>query len=166
MVGWHTGLRVSDACNLKWGENVNLQTEEITVVAKKTRRYNKKLIIPIEPELLEMFKQLRASPDFQPKDPYCVPSMAWRPMFDRRSADIHFRKVLNRAGIPKEYSFHSYRHSFVTRMVCSGVNPMIIASLTGQSLAVIQTYSKVSSEAKKNALSQSRAAMKPQLQTI
>ena len=157
MVGWHTGLRVSDVFNLKW-ECIDLEGEIITIIAKKTRRFNQVLIIPIEPELLEMFKRLRQSPPeaWQLNDPHCFPHMA-DGVYPSGSRTYYFNRIMAGAGIPEGYSFHSFRHSFDSRLLNTGSNPLVISALTGQSLQTIQNYAHISMHAKKSALQAARS---------
>lgn len=153
IVGWHTGLRISDICNLKWSE-VDLQEKIITVVARKTRRFNKVLIIPMSDELYEMLKYQRENPKYPAllKNPFVFPDMCWQGVFSKRVADYHFKMILKAAGVPRDYSFHGFRHSFCSRLINAGVNILVVQSFTGQTLKVLQGYVRVSLDAKKEAL--------------
>jgi integrase len=164
VIGWNTGLRIQDVSNLKW-EQVDLANDVITITPQKTRRFNKSLTIPIEPELRGVLAGMNRVNQF------VLPTLAYHGMFYKGSAAYsasryHLAKIFNDAKMPPGYSFHSLRHGIVTRMINNGVDAIIISSITGQTLEVIQGYAHVSIEAKKNALERARPIPQTQPQTI
>lgn len=149
ILGWHTGLRISDACNLRW-EQVDLDNRILTVTPKKTRKYGKVLVIPMTDELYGMLRDQRDHPKYPAlaKNPYVFPDMCWEGLFSKRVAIWHFNDILRRAAIPHGFTFHSFRHAFCTRLINSGSNVLVIQSMTGQTLEVLQGYVMISNATK------------------
>ena len=151
-VGWHTGLRYSDVAGLRW-DQIDWESRVITTLPRKIRRFNKTLTIPMADELVAVLRERKEHPRY-PALAMCevvFPELniaSW----DRVYAYTEIQKVFRRAGLPKGYSFHSFRHAFCTRLSNDGVSPLTISAMTGQSLRVLQTYVKVSVEAKRAAL--------------
>lgn len=156
IIGWDTGFRCSDVALLEWRQ-VDLEKECIRRVLRKTRRMNKEIIIPIEPETYEVLLRIKETNEF-PGNPFVLPLMAGYYKRYRALIVSQFRKICDWAGLPN-HSFHSFRHSFVTRLLNAGVDPVTICSLTGHGLKQLNTYEHLSLEAKANALSHCREAM-------
>lgn len=162
-LGYYTGLRVGDCASLRWefdqdgrGSRVNFDDEIIIVYPQKRDSVRQRLEIPMERELYERLLRWRNQKAGLTASPYVMP------MFHgHRLAEVHsgyFRSMADEAGLP-EHSFHSFRHGFVTRLINAGVDPVIIASMTGQSMEMIQRYAHVSPEAQRAALDQAREAL-------
>lgn len=153
VLGWNTGLRLGDCCNLLW-KQVDFENRMIRVIPQKTRRFNKQLDIPMTEELFDVLKRLKDSPKYPSlgKGPHVFPDMAWTLPSAKGNATYHFNQILKKCGIPKGYSFHSFRHSFCSRLINSGVSILVVQSMTGQTLEVLQGYVTVSPEAKRAAL--------------
>lgn len=151
-IAYHTGLRISDVALLRW-DAVDFGQGVIRVVAKKTRRFNNTLIIPMDAELVELLEDWRVS-GLTYASEYVVPDM--RGYYEANDLKTQFRVILDLAKISGDYSFHSYRHGFVTRLVNAGVNILTICAMTGQCPAQVQEYAHVSDEAKRAALDQAK----------
>lgn len=160
MIGWATGLRCCDAATIKWDYSeessyVDLANEIIIARPSKKRRSKERLEIPITAELLEALRGMYA----ERESDFVTPSLAYyfRPNTSSGPFRVKFKAICQACDLP-EVSYHCFRHSFVTRLLRAGVNPVVIASLTGQSLAMIQRYSRVSREDKVQALDAIRNA--------
>lgn len=151
IVAWHTGLRLSDVAHLTWAQ-IDWTEETIAVTPIKTQRIGKTVTIPMEPELVEHLLALRAEPYYDSPD---VLSDMKAYYGVKCALEDQFRSLLKRAGIVG-VSFHSYRHAFVSRLANSGINPKIIATMTGQTVEQIMSYTHVTVEAKRAALEQAR----------
>ena len=57
-VGIYTGMRLGDACKLKW-ENIDFKHKLIEFIPSKTKRRNKKLRLPIHPVLEELLWEFK-----------------------------------------------------------------------------------------------------------
>lgn len=129
---WHTacvvsrwtGLRLKDVCHLKWTD-VDLAKGVIAVVPKKTSRHGISVTIPLSHALLEELASVERGRE------YVMPEL--------RAAYGHFHfarvgpfsAVLSRAGIGAGFTFHSWRHTFASRLADAGVSTEIIKKLGG-----------------------------------
>jgi integrase len=155
LIAWHTGLRISDIATLKW-EQIDWEEELLSAVPIKTRRLGKSVTIPMDEELVEHLSNLRREPYYP--SPFVIPDMAGYYTLPGDLLGKQFKYLCLTAGHPKLH-IHGYRHAFVSRMINAGVDPIIISSMTAQSLQQIASYAHVSDEAKRDALAKARAAM-------
>lgn len=120
-IALYTGLRLGDITRLKW-HSFDLTTGTLTITPNKTARHDVTLIIPIATPLLEALKNTKQKetlifPEFKPH-PAPLP--------------IPFRNILTAAGLdPAHYTFHSWRHTFRTRLAEAGVSDDIAKRLGG-----------------------------------
>lgn len=109
---WHTALRMSDVCLMKW-EYIHWDPPHISLVPKKTKRTGKIAEIPIHPELLELLK-MRSSIRL-PDEQYVSEELAILYQRDRSATlATQFSKLLLKAGISGR-TFHSLRHTALER---------------------------------------------------
>ena len=153
VLAWHLGLRLGDICVLPWSA-LNPADKTLTVYPQKRRAAKQRLIIPMTNEVIDVLIRRKADLD-------CDPESVFRRMcLDYRTAPKNishqFCNAIKDLGFGQGYCFHSYRHSFVTRLLNAGVDHIIIGSLTGQSPGVIASYSHPSLEAKAAALEAAR----------
>ena len=147
VISWHTGLRLSDACLLRW-QSVHFDDRKLVVHPKKRRARNQRLEIPMSAELYEHLLTIRNTGGIED---FVLPEAERLYMRGVSGLGRTFRRICDCAGLP-DHSFHSWRHGFVTRLINAGVDSLVIASMTGQTLEVIQGYAHVSMQAKRNAL--------------
>ena len=147
VIGWHTGLRLSDVCLLR-RENINLDDGIIRVVPEKKKRFEQFIEIPVAPELREHLLQIWNT---HPLTDYACLELAGYYKHHRTTLQNQLRTLFDDAGLTAQ-SFHRLRHGFVTRLLNSGVDPITIGSITQQSLKVIQGYAHVSNDAKRRAM--------------
>lgn len=126
LVGFHTALRLGDACLLEWAE-VNFANGRITRIPLKTARRNPKpVIIPMQEELLSHLKSIAG----KQKGKYVCPEMAAAYKRDPATVTDRFQEFLKACGIKTqlegtgkgtgkravvEVGFHSFRHTWVSK---------------------------------------------------
>lgn len=126
-----TGLRFSDICALKWNQLITEKGEhKISYRQKKTKKLeiltlNKKALFYLgkrgNPEEL-IFKGLRQD--------YMVNS--------------NILRWITKAGINKEITFHSSRHTFATLLLSNGVDIYTVSKLLGhRNIKTTQVYAKI-----------------------
>ena len=145
LLGAHAGLRIGDAAHLKWTA-IDLAASTLTFTAQKTARrtHGKPQRIAMHSELHSYFASLPA------------PNSAGKPIFPslhNRIAGGHqglsnaFAILMNRAGIaytvsdkPKgkgrgfsAFSFHSLRHTFISRLANAGITADVRKEIAGHS---------------------------------
>jgi len=124
MVARHTGLRYSDIARMK-AEQVNLEKNEIRMRPNKTKRFAIDLKCPINTALKPVMERLvkRGGEFLFPEH------AAAYPYFAKISA---FRDVLAKAKVTGEgHTFHSWRHTFRTRLSEAGVSDDLAKRLGG-----------------------------------
>lgn len=149
LLGLYLGARLTDCAKLTW-RSVNLETETISFVAKKT---GGRLAIPMAKPLVDFFTTLSAADS---------PDAPIFPKLSKKSASKlseGFRSVLADAGLAEPYSkrstgkgrnsarelsalsFHSLRHSFVSILKATGANEAVAMALAGhETKAISQQY--------------------------
>jgi len=122
-VALYTGLRFGDVATLEW-DDIDLANAVIRVNPKKTARHGVEVIMPIAETLLA---SLQAQPV---KEGLLLPEIGLR--YPRQLKLWPFRKVLEKAELDTEvYTFHSWRHTFRTRLGEAGVSGEIAKKLGG-----------------------------------
>lgn len=167
LIGYHTGLRISDISDLCWMDNaehtcsfVDFNIEAISACPRKRSRDRQRVLIPMESELVEHLKELWASVERQDQVvPWVVPGLHFDFATDSRWYTGQFARIRKACGFGPEISFHSFRHGFVSRLLNADIHPITIASMTGQSEQMIRRYAHVSHSAKVSALAASRRAL-------
>lgn len=152
-IAWHTGLRMSDVANMK-RSLVDLKTCVIHSKTMKKSAEREMLEIPMEPDLQPVIHRLMNTPSAYETD-MLIPRLSFVYLNERPTIIAQFRAACDAVGLPK-HSFHSFRHSFVTRLLNAGIDSLIISSITGQSIEQIQEYAHVSIAAKMAAMARSR----------
>lgn len=147
-IGLFTGLRLGDACHLRWSAFSSDGTVKV-----KTSKTGALVAIPAHPRLLEILGPRGSADD------YVVPKAADAYSRAAPMASVWIRRAFERAGIVASErrdgwarkrptaSFHSLRHTFVSRAVEAGVAPAIVQALVGHSSAAMtEHYTHVSPE--------------------
>jgi len=150
LLGFYTGARIRDCANLRWA-NVNFETGVIDYLPQKTRRKNKRVVVPIHPQLMAQLQTL--APD-DTSDGFLCPSLAGRLTSGKGGLSALFMRLMAAAGIVPEkiagvgvrqfsrLSFHSLRHSFNSALANAGVDQETRMRLSGHnSIAVNGDYS-------------------------
>ena len=129
---WHTacvvsrwtGLRLKDVCRLKWSE-VDMTERVIRLVPAKTSSHNISVAIPMS----EALAQTLAA--FHTTEEYVMPTLA-RGYPNLHSSKVGpFSQVLEKANIGEGYTFHSWRHTFASRLADAGVSTELIKKMGG-----------------------------------
>ena len=116
----HTGLRKGDVIALT-DENINTDTRSIVIMPNKTKKHKIKVVIPLPEKVWDELEPilLRSGQLFSDHNP--LP----------HDKSIQFAKVLEVAGVEGNYTFHSWRHTFRTRLSEAGVPDEIAMRLGG-----------------------------------
>lgn len=156
-IAWHTGLRMVDIANLKW-TSVLWEQEYLNIEPQKLHAYRQRIEIPIEPELMQLFRQLKA----QQAETFESEWVLWkmRDLYHMgRTVVAMFSRIRDRCPGMERISFHSFRHAFVTRLLNAGCAPIVVGSMTGQSLQQLEEYAHISLDAKAQAFETARKHM-------
>ena len=117
-----TGMRVGEILSLKW-ENVNLEKRQILIKAEYSKS-GKGRILPINSTLFSELRRLEGHPHGGDQFVFLYKS---RPV---KSVKIAFTNARLRAGI-KDLTFHDLRHTFASRLVSKGANPVSVKNILG-----------------------------------
>jgi integrase len=145
LLGAHAGWRIGDAATLLW-HSVDIAAATLTFTAQKTARRNhgKPQTIAMHPELLRYFEELSASDD--PNAPV-FPSLASRSAGGNQGLSNRFTALMEKAKIHtlstqkgagkgrsfSSLSFHSLRHTFISRLANADVNADVRKEIAGHS---------------------------------
>ena len=128
------GLRVSEACHLKWTD-VHLTQKTIAVMGKG----NKQRLIAAPRVVFDLLKKTPSSR----RGPYLFGEA---PM-DRRRAYELIRQAGGQAGLLKPLHPHALRHSYATHLLTSGADLRILQELLGHaSMSATEKYTHLSTD--------------------
>ena len=155
LIARHTGLRYGDVATLQWGnfeEAINAEKLEngivdilrnlIVVDPSKTARHGIRVVLPIERrDLAPALVQARKSAPCKAVDIFPRHAKSYRSI-GQAPKDSRFGEILTRAGTdPSDgYSFHSWRHTFRTRLAEAGVSTETAMRLCGHTTAAMSTH--------------------------
>jgi integrase len=126
-----TGMRRGELERLLW-EDVNLETRELRVAKTKNKEFR---VIPFTARLRAMLASMRTEVTPHPKAPVFASGV------DVRGS---LTSALERAGIGKRVTLHSFRHQFATRALEAGVSSFHLQAIGGwKSAVMLQRYGKV-----------------------
>ena len=135
-VGLYTGLRLSDAISLTWGDIKG------DVVYVKTMKTGSKVAIPVHPRLRKALGARGRAEDLVCPGLYEVYRRQGRSSISKK-----YRRLFTRCGIDTSLKvspdgmarplcgFHSLRHTFVSMCTAAGVDRTIVQALVGHSSA-------------------------------
>ena len=137
----HTGLRVGEACALKW-QDFSASFEKISVSRsmRRIKNYNgdcKTKIIIDTPKSRASIRQIPIPKFLAPMlsvfngkaDEYFI-STPDAPLTEPRKMQYHFKRVIDVAKIAHT-NFHSLRHTFSTRCIEAGVDIKSLSEILG-----------------------------------
>jgi len=140
LVGYFTGARLQDVCNLRW-DSIDLVKKTVSFRSAKT---DQAITIAIHPELEEHLITLADSDESRG---FVLPTLADKPS---PALSIAFKQIMEKAGIEagiareklgasgrtiSSRSWHSLRHSFNSALANQGVSQELRQKLTGHSSA-------------------------------
>jgi integrase len=147
LLGYYTGARLSDCANMRW-ENVDLLSVVFDFVPQKTQRKNKRVVVPIHPNLLTHLEKCAAT---DRPEIYLCPALTNKPTCGKNGLSTQFSRIMAKTGIDPQtgpgfgvrrfsrLSFHSLRHSFNSGLANAGVSQEIRRKLTGHSSDAVNT---------------------------
>ena len=145
-LGMYTGLRLGDCCTLKW------ESFKDGFIDTITQKKKKRVVIPI---LEPLIKEL-GTPK---KSGYVIPFYAAKYLHESTSVSYDMSRQFKACGINTsvevkgkrnrpDCTFHSLRHTFVSKCVEAGVPPHIVQEIVGHgSPAMTQHYTHLSDRA-------------------
>jgi len=142
-LAYGSGLRVSEVVALKVQD---LDFEELTVLLKQAK--GQKDRISVMPQgLINDLKNLVAGKE---KGDFVFASERGGKLTTRTAQKV-FGNALRKAGIKKDATFHSLRHSFATHLLENGVDVRYVQELLGhQNIRTTQIYTQVTNPKLKN----------------
>lgn len=163
----NTGLRIGEAAGLKW-DSLELKTGQVTVCGqmvydKLKRQYVETLTktgdirtVPLTPEVTAMMQAHRDKHRFTQeyvfvsKSGKCICSSA---------VSRNFKSIAEQAGI-EPFTPHVLRHTYITRMIQSGLSPSVVQRLAGhKSISItLSVYTHISCEDAVRAVREMQAA--------
>lgn len=160
LLGISTGLRMGDILNLTWGQ-IDLKQRLLTI--HRTRKTGAPICLPLVPDL---YKALAAQPRSKSVK-WVLPEQHAR--VDRAGGNPAavcqtIQWLFKRCGIETQQkaasgrqaplaTFHSLRHTFVTRLITRGINPAIVREAVGHStMLMTEHYTHIDAETLQQAL--------------
>ncbi len=127
MIARWTGLRYGDVAQLEWG-SIDWKERVIRVVPSKTRKHGVAVCIPISPVLEAALEEEREARGGDVEG-FILPEHG---VDYPRKVRVRFSCVLAAAGMDVAvYTFHSWRHTFRTRLAEAGVSGDVAKRLGG-----------------------------------
>jgi integrase/recombinase XerD len=145
----YTGMRVSEALNIKLSD---VRVDHLVIRDSKTgpgKVYMRSRLVPILDKYLDSIKTKRSRNDF-------VFQSNQKHRLTERMVQLLLKKYMRMAGIQKDLSPHSLRHTFAARLRQSGSDINIIQrSLRHKHIQSTVRYSHISDDELKNAVEKS-----------
>ncbi len=142
-LAYGAGMRVSEIINLKIKD---INPDELTIHIKSAKG-NKDRISVFSKKLLSQIKEIIT---LKSMNNYVFESNRGGKL-DERGMQKVFAQALKKAGIKKDATFHSLRHSFATHLLENGVDVRYVQELLGHAnIRTTQVYTKVTNPMLKN----------------
>lgn len=136
LLGCYTGLRFSDIEALQWS---NIKDNQIQLTQTKTKGA---VYIPLNSNA-EHILSLQSN----------TTANIFKLSRHNSSVNRTLKKLIEKASINKEVTFHTSRHTFATILISSGVNVFTVSKLLGhKDIESTLVYAKVISEEKEKAV--------------
>ena len=123
---YSAGMRVSEVVNL---ELKHIDSDRMQILIKCAKG-KKDRYVALSPLLLDVLRNYIRSSIAKPKK-YVFESLEPAVPYSTRSAQVIFHNAKEKAGIKKDVSFHSLRHSFATHLLEKGTSVIYIKNLLG-----------------------------------
>lgn len=139
---YSAGLRVSEVINLQW-KHLDRKRGQILIEQAKGKKDRYVTLSPVLEDILtSYYKKCKMKPV-----KYVFESTVPGEPYSARSAQIIFKQAKQKAGIKKDVSFHSLRHSFATHLLEKGTDVRFIQELLGHfSIKTTTRYLHVAKE--------------------
>ena len=139
------GLRVSELCSLRMSD-LYLKEQFIRVTGKG----GKQRLVPISPraiaELEAYFEDRNRIPIKPGFEDYVFISERLKKPLSRITVFHHIKELVERVGINKTVSPHTFRHSFATHLLEGGANLRVIQVMLGhESISTTEIYAHIDS---------------------
>lgn len=149
----HAMIEVMYACGLRVSELVNLKISELHLTSKMistTGKGTKERLVPINDYAAKVLKNyiIEHRPKLLKKQssPYVFLNNLGEPI-SRQSFFILIKKLCTEAGIQKEISPHTLRHSFATHLLEAGTDLRLIQEMLGhEDISTTQIYTHLSKQ--------------------
>ena len=126
LTAYSAGLRVSEVVNLQW-KHLDRKRNQILIEQAKGKKDRYVTFSPILQDVLDSYYR---KSEVKPQT-YVFESTVPSTAYSVRSVQIIFQEARQKAGIKKEVTFHSLRHSFATHLLEKGTNIKYIKDLLG-----------------------------------
>jgi integrase/recombinase XerD len=144
---YSTGLRISEAANLKIG---NISSHNKTILVKNGKGKKDRYVI-LSDKILEMLREYYKL--YRPKDYLFENEFDHEPLCSR-AIQREFSRIVYKCKIKKHVTVHTLRHSFATHLLEAGVDIRYIQELLGHAdINTTMRYTHVHSKALKNVTS-------------
>lgn len=133
-----TGLRLGDMQHLRWGDIKNIDgTPTICITQRKTQR-------PVSVPLNEMALSFLPSREDDNPD-----SLVFHLVKKSDNISKYVRRIKDKAGIGKDFTYHSSRHTTATLAITAGADISSVKAVLGHgSVVSTEVYAKVNLEKK------------------
>ena len=146
---YSAGLRVSEVVGLRI-KDIDSDRMQIKIESAKGK---KDRYVGLSPVLLDMLRSYYKKTRPAPKT-YLFEGEAGGEKYSSRSAQKVFQRAKEKAGIKKDVSFHSLRHSFATHLLEKGIDIRYIKDILGHfSILTTERYVHVSKKSLINIIS-------------
>jgi integrase len=148
-----TGLRFSDIQKMTWGEleYINGHGYFLNFNQKKTKGVE---VLPIS-EQAYSFTEGTENPKDMPQDKTVFEGLKYSAYHNK-----HLFQWIGAAGITKDITFHSFRHTFATLQLFNGTDIYTVSKMLGhKDLKTTQVYAKIVDEAKRTAANKIKLEM-------
>lgn len=147
----NTGLRCGDVFDLKW-EEVDLENKGLNLIMGKTQR---PLEVPLNDAACDTLKSWAA----MKKCPFVFYNLATGDRFRDLKAGLN--KAVKEAGL-SDVSWHTFRHTFASRLTGNGVDIVTVKELLGHStITVTMRCAHTNREMKERAVKSASGSYKP-----
>ena len=133
-----TGLRLGDMRNLRWSDIKDINgVPTICIIQSKTKRA---VSIPLN----ELAQSL-----LPPRDESDPDARVFHLLKKSDSIAMHVRRIKDRAGIKKDFTYHSSRHTSATLAIAAGADISAVKEMLGHgSVTSTEVYARVNLDKK------------------
>ncbi|MDZ7695066.1 MAG: site-specific integrase [Balneolaceae bacterium] len=143
-LAYYTGMRIGEVSKVTW-KLVHLDTDKPFIQLTKRISKTSARSVPLAKKAIDAVKDLQIilqkkkqqNPAFYQNRPesecYLVQKTRGCGQYALRSLRDMFRRAMNRAGLPKELTFHCLRHSFATHVLEKGGDLFKVSKIMGHS---------------------------------